>query len=138
MTLIERGREPSGRDLRLFGLVFLAVFAIVGTMLGLRAGAWQAARVLWLGALLVSVIYYSVATLRRPIYLLWMTVLYPLAWFVSHVLLAVVYYGVMTPIGMVLRLFGRDVLQQKRHTAATTYWIPLATKRKASRYLRPF
>ena len=42
---------------------------------------------------------------------------------VSPVLMAVLFYSTLTPIGLVLRLFGRDLLGLRFDRAAATYWI---------------
>lgn len=41
----------------------------------------------------------------------------------GHVLVAVVFFGLLTPLALVLRLFGRDRLQLRLDRAAPSYWI---------------
>ena len=43
---------------------------------------------------------------------------------VSELALGVVYFGVITPYALVLRLFGRDVLLLRKATARKSYWVP--------------
>lgn len=43
---------------------------------------------------------------------------------VLSVLLAILFFLVIAPIGLLLRLFGRDVLRLRRDPAAASYWIP--------------
>ena len=38
--------------------------------------------------------------------------------------LILLYYGVFTPVGFLLRLFGRDELEMRHHANRTTYWKP--------------
>jgi hypothetical protein len=57
---------------------------------------------------------------------------------VSHILLAVVYFGIVTPIGLIMRLAGRDALGLKRDPNATTYWVPHAMPKDSRRYFRQF
>ena len=47
----------------------------------------------------------------RPVYVLWMALAFPIGWTVSHLLLLIVYYLVLTPIGLLMRLFGYDPLE---------------------------
>jgi hypothetical protein len=42
---------------------------------------------------------------------------------VSHVVLAIVYYLVVTPIGLVMRLVGYDAMKRRFDGEATTYWV---------------
>jgi hypothetical protein len=75
----------------------------------------------------------------RYVYLGWMCVLYPVAWVVSHTLLIVIYYVVLTPIGVVMRLFGRDPMQRKFDREASTYWQRRpAPEPGVARYFRQF
>jgi hypothetical protein len=55
----------------------------------------------------------------------------------SRVLLAVFYYGMITPIGWGMRLAGRDKLWLRRKARAT-YWRPVAPPPNVSSYERPF
>ena len=50
----------------------------------------------------------------QPIYVSWMVLAFPIGWTVSQVMLAVMFYGVFTPIGLVFRLIGRDPLHRTR------------------------
>jgi hypothetical protein len=53
----------------------------------------------------------------------WSLLFLPLAWSVSSLLLVLVYYGVLTPIGLVLRLVGRDPLHREFDRSAASYWV---------------
>ena len=63
---------------------------------------------------------------------------YPIGWIISHALLAIVYYLVITPIGLGMRLFGRDPLQRELHRSAKTYWTPRSTIKDTARYFQQF
>jgi hypothetical protein len=57
----------------------------------------------------------------RPLFQAWMILAFPLGWVVSNVMLAVLFFGVFTPIAVVFRLIGRDALERRRRAAAS-YW----------------
>ena len=67
-----------------------------------------------------------------------MYAVYPIGWTVSHLALAVVYYLVVTPIGLLMRLFGRDPMRRKFDPSATTYWQPHESPDEPERYFRQF
>ena len=50
----------------------------------------------------------------RLIYVGWMVLAFPIGWTVSQVMLALMFFGLFTPIGLVFRLIGRDPLQRTR------------------------
>src|SRR5204863_7614358 len=62
----------------------------------------------------------------------------PAEWLVSQVVTAVVYYGVFTPVGLLFRLIGRDVLRRQFDRDAETYWKPVDAPPDARRYFRQF
>jgi hypothetical protein len=107
---------------RAFGLVFTAVFALVG-LVPLWSGRPPR---LW--ALVVGLAFLG-ASLVRP------AVLGPLnhAWgrfgrllnrITNPIVLGVLFFGVFTPFGWATRLFGRDRMQRTFDKRASSYWIP--------------
>ena len=62
----------------------------------------------------------------------------PIGWVVSHVLMAIAFYGVITPIGLLLRLAGRDLLEQRLDREAKSYWQPRRPVTDRRRYFRQF
>ena len=111
----------SAKELRRFGVT-------VGIPLALLAGVgvWRGHTILpaVLGgaAVALGVLALLAPRLLRPVHKLWMKIADALAWFNTRVLLGVVYYLVMTPTGIVMRLMGRDPLD-RRLKDRPTYWI---------------
>lgn len=71
-------------------------------------------------------------------YRTWSLLFLPLAWSVSTLLLVLVYYGVLTPIGLVLRTFGRDPMHGEFDRDATSYWVKRDEGVDPDRYFRQF
>jgi hypothetical protein len=138
MTLIDRNREPKPIELRLFGVVCAGVFGLLGWLALSRLGSAIAASILWAMGLGWVILYYSVAALRRPMYKAWMTLFYPLGWFISHAMLAIVYFIVLTPLGLLLRLLGRDPLDHRFDRSAASYWLCEPSDMDAKRYFKQF
>ena len=64
---------------------------------------------------------------------------WPIGFVVSHVVLAVVYYLVLTPIGLLTRLFGYDSMEKRFDPEAESYWFKRSIKRvESKRYFRQF
>lgn len=140
MALIEK-RGPSRSDLRWFGLIFAGFFALLGALSWYRtrsADHHTAAIVLWCVGGGVALIYYAVRPIQRPFYDLLITVAYPIGWVVSHLMIVLVYYGVITPIGVIMRLFGRDSMNRRFDRSATTYWIAHDPGAATKRYFQQF
>lgn len=136
MALIEIN-EPTPRALRWFGLPFAVFFSVIGTLL-YDAHEPRLSYGVWVAASLVLGAYYALPRLRRPVYLGWMYAAFPLGWVVSHLVMAVVYYLVVTPVGLVSRLVRTDTLQRKRDDQAASYWQRRSKREGSASYFRQF
>ena len=58
----------------------------------------------------------------NPIYWIWMIIATILGWFMTRVILSLLYYGTMIPISLVSRLFGKQFLELKWNKKDSTYW----------------
>ena len=138
MAIIEINTNPSRRDLRWFGLLLPVFFAIVGLLVWRRTGSLTSGTILWAGGGLVSALFALWPASRRRIYVGWMYAVYPIGWTVSHLLLGMVYFAIITPIGLTLRLLRRDPLDRGFDREAPTYWAPHDPAQRIARYLRQF
>ena len=68
----------------------------------------------------------------------WMEAVAPMGWSVSNLVLASTYFLVLTPIGWLLRLTGRDPLSLRRGVDRKTYWVDHQTPADIRRYFRQF
>jgi hypothetical protein len=64
----------------------------------------------------------------KPFYLIWMSLAFTLGWFMSRLLLSVVYYVILTPIGFFLRMTGKTFLEKSFNKNADSYWIKKTNK----------
>jgi hypothetical protein len=136
LALIEINRNPSPRELRWFGAIVLAVFGVLGGVVWWQLGSPLTAQLLWGVGLAGALLFYAVRQLRLSMYLAWMTLVAPIGWVVSHLALALVFYGVVTPIALCMRLFGRDKLERRFDRPAASYWVSHDPGGEVRRYLR--
>ena len=136
MALVEVNRDPSRSELRSFGFVLPAFFGVVGGLLFWRLQSPHPAQVVWCIGLVVALLYLALPQLRRPLYLAWMHAFMPIGWVVSHGLLAAIYYGVVTPIGLSIRLFRGDPLKRTFDESTPTYWTERDQVSDNARYFR--
>jgi hypothetical protein len=103
-------------------LVFAAVFVIIACwpLFHAEPPRW------W--AVPVSVAFAVIALLKPALLAglnrLWTKFGHLLGKVVSPIALGVLFYGVLTPIGVVMRLTGKDPLRLKLDSSARSYWIP--------------
>jgi hypothetical protein len=118
---LTREQYVEGSSDRNFGLVIAAVFLLVA--LGpLRHGhtpRWWALAVAAVFALVALAKPALLARLNR----LWMKLGILLGKIVSPIALGILFYGVLTPLAVVVRLTGKDPLRLKLDSGADSYWI---------------
>ena len=128
--------NPSTKQLRQFaGIWFPAFCALVGWSIGHKTGHWSEVEIGWVLAGLLSVGGLILPALMRPIFVGLILLTFPIGWVVSHLLLGLIFYGVVTPIGLILRISGHDPLQLKK-PGGNTVWKTSVGKTDATRYLR--
>jgi hypothetical protein len=135
MAVVEINHNPSRRDLWVFGLGLPAFAGLIG-FLNWRRGHETSAQVLWIAGAALLLAFLALPFARRYLYLGWMYAVFPIAFTVSHVVLGVLYFGVLTPVAFLMRLAGRDPLQRKFDRAASSYWLPHEPTRDTERYFR--
>ena len=138
MALLEINRNPSRRDLAWFGAVLLLFFAVIGAIAGRTLSSEVARNILWGAGVVLALAYYAVPGLRRPMFVGWMYAAYPMGFIVSHLLLGLVYFGVVTPIGLLMRAAGHDPMARRFDRSAPTYWIAREQAPDVKRYFRQF
>ena len=107
---------------RSFGLVFAAVFALLAAYLIWHDRAW------WWIPLSASMAFLSLAlfqpSLLAPLNWVWTKLGLLLGAVVAPIVMAVIFFGVIMPIGLVTRMVGKDFLRLRRDPSASTYWLP--------------
>ena len=107
-------------DLRKFGIM-------VGTVLLIIAGLlfWKEKESFQLFLAIGIVLFVAgIATpfTLKPIYWVWMTFATILGWLMTRVILSLLFYVILTPIGLIARLFGKQFLGLKMDHSKQSYW----------------
>ncbi len=138
MAVVDLRLDPTERELRWFAPLLLLFFGVVGAIARFGFDAPTAARALWGVGVVLALVYTAVPPWRLSIYRGWVRATYPVGWVVSHVVLAGVYYLVMTPIGLVSRMVRRDPLTRQFDREAETYWVERSRTPETRRYFDQF
>jgi Saxitoxin biosynthesis operon protein SxtJ len=130
--------DPPRKTLRQFAGLWLVSFGGMALWQGLvreRAGLASLLAVL---ALTIGPLGLARPDWMRRIYVGWMILAFPIGWTVSQVMLAVIFFGLFTPIGFLFRLLGRDPLHRTRRPELESYWAPKPTPTDLRRYFKQF
>ncbi len=138
MSLIQIDHNPSRRQLNIFGLIWLVFFGIIGGIAAGNGDSMLVAAVIWGLAVTIPVVGWTVPAFMRIAYVGLAYAAFPIGFVVSHVILLVVYYLVLSPVGLLMRLFGYDPMGSTFDANAKTYWCPRDKKDSLKEYFRQF
>jgi Saxitoxin biosynthesis operon protein SxtJ len=129
--------RPDANELRRFALAMLIGFSLLGLLSAWRAGGvGTGSIVLWgVGAFLA--VAALVPGLGKVAYLAVYLPTSVIGYVVSHVILALMFFFVITPLGIILRLMGKDPLRQRRPKRKTG-WTPVNGAKGEDSYYRQF
>lgn len=133
----EVAAEPTSKgEHRRFGFVMAGGFSVVGVIFFWRDFS------LWPYPFWIAIVFGSLSILfprfLRPIEAAWMGFGEVLGRIVTPVILTVAFFLVITPFGILKRLFSGDTLGLRPDRAAGSYWVAVDPEGSASRYNRPF
>ena len=130
--------NPKHRQLRQFAAIWFPAFCVlVGWMVGKKTGHWMGVGIAWTACVVVAVAGFIHPPLIRPVFVGLILATFPIGWVASHILLGAIFYGIFTPVGLILRLTGHDPLQVKPPNANTLWKRPVGKTDPAS-YLRQY
>lgn len=113
---------------RSFGLLFAVVFSVIALgplVKGHDARLWA----LPVAAVFLAAAYVAPAALR-PLNAAWMAFARILERVMNPLIMGVLFYLLFTPMGLMMRLAGRDPLNRRLLPQAKTYWLPRTAERR--------
>lgn len=64
----------------------------------------------------------KVAAIFKSLYKFWMKIVFVLSWVNTRVLLFLIFYLILTPTGLILKLLRKDLLEQRISKTEKSYW----------------
>ena len=124
--------KSTTRELREFGVTMGAILIVFADVAMLREKAFGP-YVLAAGFVFFALgLTFSAAL--KPLQKVWMGLGLVLGFFVSRIILSIIFFGLVTPIGLLMKLFGRDILDERIDKNRASYWHerPATEKAKTS------
>lgn len=108
-------------DLRKFGFTMAAAFGLFGGIAAWRGHGFS----LILLAIALFFLFFGLVwpAALKSVQKLWMTLALLMGWVMSRVILTVIFYAAVTPIGLILRLSGKDLLDKRSGVRRDSYWL---------------
>ena len=136
--------QPDNAEKRKFGLT-LAIgfpFAAIAWFLIVRlfSGSWNLAVLFWIAGIgyPLGLLLAALPVIAGPFYTVWFSLVCIIDIVIVTVLFSVLYYLIITPIGLLMRLFGREPIRKGFNRDAKTYWTEAEKVEDPRRYYRQF
>ena len=107
-------------DIRKFGITIgIILMIIAGFLFWKEKESYQI--FLTVGTILF-VLGILVPAVLKPIYWIWMIFATILGWIMTRVILSLLFYTILTPIGLIPRVFGKQFLELRWDKSKGSYW----------------
>ncbi len=118
---LSRKHETRGSSDRSFGILFALLFVAIALLPAVRGGPVRLWAFIPSAGFLIAA--FARPSLLRPLNKLWLKIGLVIGRVVNPVVMAVMFYLVFTPLGLFLRLMGKDPLRLRFDPDASSYWI---------------
>jgi len=115
-----RNIKTGKKDLRSFGITIGFILLAIAAFLFFKDKDSYQTFLYISGALIIFGLIIPV--ILKPIYLAWMTFAVILGWFMTRVILSLLFFIILTPLGLILRIVGKDFLNQKEQKELNSFW----------------
>ena len=115
-------------DFRKFGITIGPILMVIAGLLFWRGK--ESFEILLVSGFVLLVLGLVIPVVLKPIYWVWMVLAVILGWIMTRVILSLLFYVVITPIGMFSRLFGSKFLDLKWDKSKDSYWNSRPTKQR--------
>jgi hypothetical protein len=131
--------EYTKKNLRNFGLLMAALFAVLGAVPFYRNGYSFTGSVVvfWISAAHFLGFSLLLPFPLRPLYFLWMSLAFALNFVMTRVILTIFYFILLAPIGLIMRFF-RDPLHRAWDREAKSYWIERKEQPSPKHFEKPY
>lgn len=147
-AIVQINWNPDQKQLRGFGFISAGLFLAIATSVFFRRGfmfmelgqstAEPTAYALWaLGFSCLAAACFAPKTVL-PLYIVLSLAAYPIGFILSYAILFFLFYGLIMPYGMAIKMLGKDPLRRNFDKNTESYWVSRKNKNNMERYYRQF
>ena len=107
-------------DLRKFGIIIGVILLIIAGFLFWKEK--ESFQILLTFGVTLCILGIAIPFILKPIYWVWMIFATILGWIMTRVILNLLFYIIITPIGLTLRFFGKQFLELRWDKSKESYW----------------
>lgn len=130
--------NPDVKILREFGIFALFGFGLPGCVIGFKWDLWQIGYGFWGLGVFSFIFAFVQPKVLKPIFITLVVVAFPIGFVISNIILTAIFYGILTPIALVFKVFGRDALNCKIEPKSASYWISREGKSPVSQRFKQY
>ena len=124
------------RTLKNFAILFFVVLCLLSLLFYLRGRSY------FIWTIFAAAIFIFLGLLApkslKWFYRIWMMLAFTLGSIMTRVILSLAFFVIMTPLGLFLKMIGKDLLDQRIDGSRDTYWKRHEVVKDKNRYLKPF
>ena len=113
-------------DIRKFGITIGVILLIIAGFLFWKEK--ESFQILLTFGVTLCILGIVIPFILKPIYWVWMIFATILGWIMTRVILSLLFYIIVTPIGLIPRFFGKQFLELKWDKSKISYWNYMNTK----------
>lgn len=145
--MVEIDWKPDEGTLKQFGFIALVGFSFLAALawfqlliFGALPDDLREPVSMGFGALALASLVFSLVAPRAnlPIYLGLTVIAYPIGFVLSYLIMGFLFFGMITPLGLIFRAVGKDPLKRGFEPEASTYWADPRPRRDKESYFRQF
>ena len=122
MSLVNINWTPNKKELRQFGLTLIIGFSFIGLFFYFFYDKEIIAYACWLFGFTAGLLGLTGFKLALPVYWAWMFIAFIMGNIMSRLILAIIFYVMVTPISLIMKILRRDRLHLKKPTNSS-YWL---------------
>lgn len=112
--------KRTNKDILNFGLLIGGIIAVIG-FITVFYNSPAFTYLIPIG-FTIAALGFIAPIILKPFYLVWMTLAVLLGFVSTRVILTVLFYLIITPIGLVSKMFGKDPMERKIDKTSKSYW----------------
>lgn len=136
--MIDINWKPTRKDLRVFSIACLVVTVGGGLALYFKEGPSNFIYGMWIAGPLIALFGLLWPPTVRYLYIGLSLLALPIGLVLGNVMMAIIYYLMVTPVGLVFKLIGRDSLHRKLDPDAESHWVERPPTPPTKRYFRQY
>ena len=110
------------KQIKTFGIGLSIILAVFALRMFLKHHLVIHSYLIIIGFVILSLSIFKPLFLK-PLYKAWLTIGLCIGWIINRVVLIIIFYLVFAPVGLVLRLIKKDLLDRKIEPQRDSYWL---------------